>query len=1102
MESLVDWIFSEYESRKSILGLPRELFFMPHENDPFRVGLYDQILQTPFGVAAGPHTQMAQNIVLAWLTGSRIIELKTVQILDKLDITKPCIDMQDEGYNIEWSQELLIDESIDEYVRAWVLVHALHSVLDHPTPDPQTLFNMSVGYNLEGVKGSKIQRFIDTMLDAKHLISHHLDIVRRRRPDLEDLSVPSQISSSVTLSTMHGCPPDEIGRISSFLMNEWRLHTSVKLNPTLLGPEKLRSILHNDLGWSHVDVPDAAFGHDIKFDEAIGLLQELEATAETTGVTFGVKLTNTLEVKHNGEVFDPHEASMYLSGRPLHALSVNVAHSLSEAFDGRLLMSFAGGADAFNAADLLTTGLRTVTTCSDVLRPGGYSRMLQYIEATRDRIGTLGVSSINELILATAGDSDNLVASARKNLAQYASRVRSEEFSKESSFDRGATKTARKLDLFDCTEAPCRDACSVDQGVPQYMRAVHEGDLERALQITNHDNPLPAVLGHACTHPCEPVCLRTHYDQPLAIREIKRFIMEQEAPVIQSATASNGVRIAIIGGGPCGLSAATFLGRAGFDVTIFERQPYSGGMVEGTIPVYRTSHKIMNQDLERVKALGVHIEYGREFGTDFNLEDLESQGFAYSIIAAGAQEGWTLGIPGETGDGVFDGLNFLRQAKHGTAPFLGQRIVVIGGGDVAMDCARTARRLSGAQVSVMYRRTRSEMPAQNEEIEDLLIEGARLVELVAPLSILRSNERLTALRLARMKLGDKDASGRRRPVTIPGDEFEVEVDSIILAIGQKPTLEFLSTENIELTKSGHVVVDEQSLETTRPRVYAGGDAISGSTLSIVRACGHGRQIAQDIQAREKHSARSPEKKNRADRADLLRRRAHRQWRVAVPHLEAEKRNGFDEVVLTLQANTAREEAARCLDCDLMCSTCETVCPNHAIFTYEVFGRKISLPRLVVENGQLKKKALKDSAITQTLQVGVLTDFCNECGNCTTFCPTSGEPYRDKPRLYLNRDDFEAESDNAFMMSKTEGTWRIEGRFADDHHRIDLGKTLRYYSPEIEMVCEPSGLKIVEIALVNDLKQDEEIDLAPMVTMLTLLEGIRDSMPGFPMADGW
>ena len=393
MPALVDWIAQELEQRGRIFGVPRGLFFRPSPSDPFTREIYGTRLDTPFGVAAGPHSQMAQNIVVAWLCGARFIELKTVQTLDELEIAKPCIDAEDEGYNVEWSQELKVEQSFDEYLRAWVLVHALHDALGFPGK-PGVVFNNSVGYNLEGHKKPNVRWFLDRMRDAGPLLDAHVDAVARRFPRVRALDVPRRMSNSVTLSTMHGCPPDEIGRITRHLIEEHGLHTSVKLNPTLLGPERVRGIVNRELGFGQVTVPDEAFGHDLKWADAQPLLEELRAVAAHERVTFGVKLSNTLEVLNHRRVFSEKEKMMYLSGRPLHALTANLADLVATRFDGELLMSFAGGADAFNAAHLLRAGMSTVTTCTDLLRSGGYLRLLQYVENTRSAMEAVGARSL------------------------------------------------------------------------------------------------------------------------------------------------------------------------------------------------------------------------------------------------------------------------------------------------------------------------------------------------------------------------------------------------------------------------------------------------------------------------------------------------------------------------------------------------------------------------------------------------------------------------------------------------------------------------------------------------------------------------------------
>ncbi len=279
---------------------------------------------------------------------------------------------------------------------------------------------------------------------------------------------------------MHGCPPEEIESISTYLMQERGLHTRVKCNPTLLGPDRVRGILDEDLGYVDVVVPDEAFGHDLKYDDAVPMLTNLRAVADECGLEFGVKLSNTLEVENLRTVFDPGEKMMYLSGRPLHAITVNLASKLNDEFDGDLLMSFSAGANCFNASDLLAGGMQTVTSCSDLLKTGGYLRLLQYVECLDDAITGTGVQTLAQYRNAFA-----------QTLDDYASRVVNDPMYRKSTFDTAHTKTPRQLDYFDCVEAPCVDECPISQEVPQYMRAVHHGSGLSFLTISIASTSLP-----------------------------------------------------------------------------------------------------------------------------------------------------------------------------------------------------------------------------------------------------------------------------------------------------------------------------------------------------------------------------------------------------------------------------------------------------------------------------------------------------------------------------------------------------------------------------------------------------------------------------------
>ena len=409
---------------------------------------------------------------------------------------------------------------------------------------------------------------------------------------------------------MHGCPPDEIEAISTYLLRKRHLHTLVKCNPTLLGPERVRTILNNDLKFADVVVPDIAFEHDLKFSDAVPMFGNLRTIAKRCGLEFGVKLSNTLEVENRRPIFDSAETMSYLSGRPLHAVTVNLAHALADEFDGDLPMSFSAGTTSYNAPDLLAAGMQTITICSDLLKTGGYLRLLDCVESVNTSFALAGAESIEEFILRSAGtdalNSDRNTA-AQLNLRRYADISRTDPNNIKEGFDTSHTKTSRPLDYFDCIKAPCVDKCPLSQQVPRYMRAVQQGDLVEAQHTVYHDNPLPCILGRVCDHLCEQACVRTHIDDPLAIRDIKRFIMDRPSASDRGqASIQPGKKVAIIGAGPGGMSAAAELAQGGLTVEIFEQHAYPGGMVGGAVPKYRLPQAVFDQDF------GVLEETGRQ----------------------------------------------------------------------------------------------------------------------------------------------------------------------------------------------------------------------------------------------------------------------------------------------------------------------------------------------------------------------------------------------------------------------------------------------------------------------------------------------------------
>ena len=1089
IHQIAPWVFAELEKRGSIFGIPQELFFRPAAGDAFRTAMYGQPLETPFGVAAGPHSQMAQNIVAAWLTGSRFIELKTIQTLDELEVSKPCIDIQDEGYNVEWSQELKIDQSFNEYLMGWVLIHALQHKLGFKGA-PGLVYSMSVGYNLEGILKPNVQSYLARMDNAGAALEATIAAVAKVYPGVRDIPIPARLSDNVTLSTMHGCPPDEIGRIAAYLIEQRGLHTNVKLNPTLLGPDGLRGILNGDLGFRQVTVPDEAFGHDLKYPDALVILNDLRARAAKKGVVFGVKLSNTLEVINHRNEFSKKEKMMYLSGRPLQAITVNLAAKLAQEFRGDLLMSYAGGADCWNVADLLACGMTTITTSSDLLRPGGYARTLQYISETAATMARAGAKDLPAFILAKAGTKGGDVqAAALANLVKYAGEVKKNPLYQRDTFERHTTKTKRPLGLFDCVKAPCVDICPIAQDVPAYMQAVKDGKFDEAAEIVRRDNMMGHSLGRACDHDCELPCTRVHYDLPLAIREMKRFIMDTgKDPALKVGPQRKG-KVAVIGAGPCGLSTAGFLREGGLAVTVFDARPQAGGMATMTIPGYRLLPPVVARDVRRLEAAGVIFIFGKTAGVDFTFDSLRRDGFDFIVVAAGAQKGVALGIEGQEAAGVLDGISWLRDVWDGKAQPLRGRVGVIGGGDVAMDCARVAQRLGG-QATVIYRRTREEMPAHHEELMSLLHERIPIRELSAPKSIVVENGKVKGLRCATMKLGEPDESGRRRPVEVPGADFTLDLDVVIAAIGQQPFMAFLQGSGIATNRKGYIVAGENG-ETSAANVFAGGDAVNDGPLSLVKAEGDGKKIAAEILRHVAGVEPAPEPMRCTgglDLAEELRKQAIRIPRVKIPELPLAQRTKLDEVIQTLSPEAARAEAARCLRCDRFCSLCTSVCPNQAFITYETAPFAADLATWTVQGGRAVPGKPQRFAVVQASQTAVLTDFCNECGNCATFCPTAGRPYVDKPRLYVAKSEFEAQADNAFRITGAGAARKAAGRFGGAvHELVPQGSGFVYRAPGLQVALD-AKLQPVG-ALEVSAPDGAGFSLVPAAILSVLLRGI-------------
>jgi putative selenate reductase len=402
---------AEFDRQRAIYDLPARKFYRgagamaaPAAGLDLSVACAGTRAANPIGPAAGPHTQLAQNLALCWLGGARILELKTVQANDALTLSRPCIDMATLGYNTEWSQELRLADSLREYVKASMLIECLEAwnVLERGVGPSGFVFDASVGYDLAGLQSAPMTRWLDGIRHAATLVEALRAEIPREFAGLRDLPFRTCVSASVTLSTFHGAPAGDIERIGEYLIGELGFHTIIKLNPPMLGRDRVEEILHDRLGYRDIEVNPGCYERALGFDEAVGMIRRLQGVAARAGVDVGIKCGNTLEVvNHGGFLKEPVQ---YLSGQPLHALHAALVERWREAFGDALPLSFSAGIDAHNVADAVAAGLVPVTTCTDLLRAGGYTRLSRYLVHLEDRMRAAGAATIGEFVTRSAAE--------------------------------------------------------------------------------------------------------------------------------------------------------------------------------------------------------------------------------------------------------------------------------------------------------------------------------------------------------------------------------------------------------------------------------------------------------------------------------------------------------------------------------------------------------------------------------------------------------------------------------------------------------------------------------------------------------------------------
>ncbi len=1088
ISKLYSWIKSELAT-DHLFGIPKELFFKPSVTDNFRLIRFGKLLETPVGLAAGPHTQLAQNIISGWLTGSRYIELKTIQDLDHIEVTKPCIDMRDEGYNCEWSQELNIDQSYTEYLKAWILIHILKQELRLGSRDEQGfIFNMSAGYDLKGIRGAKVLGFLKKMRNSTEQKNTLIEELSKQFPELTKIDIPDELSNNITVSTMHGTPPEEIEKIGRYFIEEEGLHTTIKLNPTLLGHDKVREIINKELEYD-VEIPDSAFEHDIEYKDALDLVMNLREISEKRGLFFGLKLTNTLECINQGDIFPKSENMAYMSGRALHPISINIASKFRNDIED-IDISFSAGADAFNIADILSCNLMPVTVSSDILKPGGYGRIRQYIKKIEEAVSESHVSTLEEFVKIRSGNKNNSVSKAALiNVKSYAEKtVCSKEYKKEG-FKKRDTKTTRKLDLFDCIKAPCTDSCSTSQNVPDYLYLTSKEKFEEAFETVIKTNLFPNTTGMVCDHQCQVKCTRSNYDNPLKIREVKRFLAEnygnKSKKRVELSQKGTGT-IAIIGAGPSGLTCAGYLSEAGFQVTIYEKSNSPGGMIEKVIPDFRQGNNALDKDISRILDQNIEIKYSN----CIEAEELArlSRGNDYVYLSTGAQESIKLAIDGIDSPGVLDPLWFLSKVKSGNKVEIGKKIAVIGGGNTAIDSARTALRVAGkdAEVTILYRRTKREMPADSSEVISAIEEGVDLIELIAPEMVIHNKDKeVSGLRCFRTRLAEPDSKGRRYPVKIDNSEQDFVFDTIIPAVGQRPEPSLFESNILDLKRSGRLLRDGN--------ILSGGDAGPG-TSTIVNAVGDGRAAAEII----KTESGIPLENTNMDRdretplKELRLKKTERVFGEALKELPPEERIERGPAITAMTHDEAVAESSRCLLCDELCDICITVCPNRANISYNCDLFSIDIPVFGKTENGIEVVGKENFSIDQQNQVMNITDLCNHCGNCTTFCPTSGSPFMDKPRIAISRESFNNDN-NVYLIIMENNTKKIVHKNDSEKIMFHTENGVFYYSSDnITLSFNIEGQNISEIKV----NQNTGVlpDFKKIMTMKYLLDNIPEHLP--------
>jgi len=622
-------------------------------------------------------------------------------------------------------------------------------------------------------------------------------------------------------------------------------------------------------------------------------------------------------------------------------------------------------------------------------------------------------------------------------------------------------------------EAPCITACPINQDARDYVQLIARGHFERAFQLVRSKNPFPASCGRICTRRCEEACRRTAVDEPIAICWLKRFLSDKDfTSSFTGPQRGYAEKVAIVGAGPAGLSAANDLCLLGYRCVIFEELQEPGGMLRVGVPRYRLPRESLDKDIANILSLGAELRTGIKVGGDITLADLQKEDFKAVFLAIGSHKPLRLGIPGEDLPGVIPALEFFRKVSLGGGPRVGRRVAVVGGGDTALDAARTALRTGAGEVSLIYRRSLEEMPCETEGRKEAEEEGINFILLAAPVEVLGKN-RVMGLRCIRMTLGEPDTGGRKRPIPLPGSEFTLAADNVLVAVGQSPELGLLARDGIKISQKGTIKVDEGTMLTNVPWVFAGGDAIaSGGTL--VQAIAHGRRAALSIHSYlrgerfQSPVAPEPIEELSPARTSLIKREV----RQRMPMLPVAPRiKDFSEVELGFPEEQAVREARRCLNCGVgavvdpelcaACLTCVRVCP------YDV-------PQIPLGG----KKA----------EIG---PDCQSCGVCAVECPANAISLRDR---YEDMGEKTLES----VMGQ------LSSRGVLQYAPTIVAFVCQYDSnpPAVAQELRRNGVRVVEVSCISKLEPGTFIKAFEMGADAVLIVGCQPGGCHFDAGHAW